>query len=350
MNEPLRRRCGLLKNYWYAAARSEEVVSRRPIGRNVLGEKLVLWRSAGRVVAQIDRCLHRNALLSQGVIVNGCLACPYHGWTYDASGQNVHVPSEGPQHTGLPQLKLETFPVREQDGLIWVWMGGDVAPDKEPFPMPHYDEPGWKAYYMTTMFANGVTNLVENFMDVPHTVFVHSGWFRTPKKMRVRTEVRRTPDSVLVTYHQRNDKIGYSSLLMQTKGLPLVHTDKFYMPNNTRVDYIWGDEERAFSITSTCTPISEFETRVYTLISYKFGRFNDVARFFLPFYTRQVIQQDVKIMANQGASLQHHGPPAFHSTSADILHEHIEALREWDEKGGIGARLEPTVDMIEMWI
>lgn len=350
MNEPLRRRCGLLKNYWYAAARSEEVVSSRPIGRNVLGEKLVLWRSATGVVAQIDRCLHRNALLSEGVIVNGCLACPYHGWTYDASGKNVHVPSEGPQHTGLPQLKLETFPALEQDGLIWVWMGGDVAPDKDPFPMPHYDEPGWKAYYMTTMFANGVTNLVENFMDVPHTVFVHAGWFRSPKKMRVRTEVRRTPDSVLVTYHQRNDKIGYSSILLQTKGLPLTHTDKFYMPNNTRVDYIWGEEERAFVITSTCTPISEFETRVYTLISYKFGQFNHVAQLFLPFYTRQVIQQDVEIMANQGASLQHHGPPSFHSTSADILHEHIEALREWDEKGGVGPRPEPTSSTIEMWI
>ncbi len=357
MNEPLRRRCGLLKNYWYAAARTEEVTASRPIGRNVLGEKLVLWRSANGAVAQIDRCLHRNALLSAGVIVNDCLACPYHGWTYNSAGQCVHVPSEGPQSTGardpklqVSELKLESFPVREQDGLVWVWMGGDVAPDKEPFRMPHYDEPGWKAYYMTTMFRNGVTNLVENFMDVPHTVFVHAGWFRSPRKMRVRTEVQRTPDSVLVTYHQRDDKIGISSVLLQTKGLPLVHTDKFYMPNNTRVDYIWGREERAFVITSTCTPVSEFETRVYTLISYKLGRFNEVAKFFLPFYTRQVIQQDVEIMANQGASLQHHGPPAFHSTSADILHLHIEALREWDEKGGVGNRPEPTVDTIEMWI
>jgi phenylpropionate dioxygenase-like ring-hydroxylating dioxygenase large terminal subunit len=350
MSEPLRRRCGLLKNYWYAAARSEELTSSRPIGRNVLGEKLVLWRSAKGVVAQIDRCLHRNALLSEGAIVKGCLACPYHGWTYDSSGKCVNVPSDGPQSKGVPDVQLETFPVREQDGLIWVWMGGDVAPDKEPFPMPHYNEPGWKAYYMTTMFANGVTNLVENFMDVPHTVFVHAGWFRSQKKMRVRTEVERTRDSVLVTYHQRNDKVGFSSVLLQTKGLPLVHTDKFYMPNNTRVDYIWGQEDRAFVITSTCTPITEFETRVYTLISYKVGWFSHVAKFFLPFYTRQVIEQDVVIMANQGASLQHHGPPVFHSTSADLLHKHIEALRDWDEKGGVGERPEPTIETIEMWI
>lgn len=350
MNEPLRRRCGLLKNYWYAAARSEEVLARRPLGRNVLGEKLVLWRANGTVVAQIDRCLHRNALLSEGVIVDGCLACPYHGWMYDAAGRCVHVPSEGPETEGHRDLKLESFPVREQDGLVWVWMGGEMAPDKDPFPMPHYNEPGWKAYYMTTMFDNGVTNLVENFMDVPHTVFVHKGWFRTTKKMRIRTEIRRTPDSVLVTYDQREDKIGFSSVLLQTEGLPLVHTDKFYMPNNTRVDYIWGEEEKAFVITSTCTPITEFQTRVYTLISYKLGRFNHVAGLFLPFYTRRVIEQDVDIMANQGASLQHHGPPAFHSTDADLLHKHIEALRDWDEQGGVGERPEPMVDTIDMWV
>ena len=350
MSQTLRHRCGLLKNYWYAAARSEEVVDAKPIGRVVLGEKLVLWRAKTGVVAQIDRCLHRNALLSKGVIVDGCLACPYHGWMYDTAGRCVHVPSEGPQSTGNRDLKLETFPVIERHGLVWVWMGGEVEPDKEPFPMPHYDEPGWRSYYMTTMFDNGVTNLVENFMDVPHTVFVHAGWFRTAKKLRIRTEVRRTPDSVLVTYDQRSDEIGFSSALLQTRGLPLVHTDKFYMPNTTRVDYVWGNEERAFVITSTCTPVSELETRVYTLISYKLGWFNQVANLFLPFYTRRVIQQDVDIMANQGSSLRHHGPPAFHSTSADILHQHIEALREWDEKGGIGERPEPTVETIEMWV
>jgi phenylpropionate dioxygenase-like ring-hydroxylating dioxygenase large terminal subunit len=203
---------------------------------------------------------------------------------------------------------------------------------------------------MTTHFDNGVTNLVENFMDVPHTVFVHAGWFRSQKRIRVPTEVRRTRDSVLVTYDQPSDKIGFTSLLLQTGDLPMVHTDKFYMPNNTRVDYVWGPEHRAFVITSTCTPISDLETRVYTLISYKLGWFNRIARHFLPFYTRKVITQDVEIMANQGASLRHHGPPAFHSTEADVLHRHIEALRDWDESGGVGPRPEPVVDHIVMWV
>ena len=132
--------------------------------------------------------------------------------------------------------------------------------------------------------------------------------------------------------------------------MPLVHTDKFYMPNTTRVDYVWGDEAKAFVITSTCTPVSELETRVYTLISTKLGWFDQIARWFLPLYTRRVIQQDVQIMANQGASLRHHGAPKFHSTEADRLHEHIEALRGWAEGGGVGPRPEPVVESVELWI
>lgn len=344
---------GLLKDYWYAAARAEEVTSRKPLGRTVLGEMLVLWRSAPGepAVAMRDRCLHRNALLSEGDLFDGCIGCPYHGWTYDREGRCVHVPSEGDRAACPPTLKkqLRTFTVREQDGLVWVWMG-DGAPDKEPFAMPYWNTPGWGAYYMTTKFDNGVTNLVENFMDVPHTVFVHKGWFRNQRRSMVRATVERTEASVLVTYDQPKDSIGFTGRILNPKGLSLVHTDKFYMPNNTRVDYVWGDTERAFVITSTCTPISEHETLVFTLISYKLGPLNLAARALLPWYTRKVIEQDVDIMEIQGRGIRHYGTEEFTSTQADTLHVHIEALRGWARSGGDGERPAPRMDAMEFWI
>lgn len=343
----MRARSKELCNHWYAAAKSEELTN-KPLGRIVLGEMLVLFRVFGQPVALLDRCLHRNALLSEGEVKNGCVACPYHGWTYNADGEVVHVPSEG----GPPQAPYRSapFPVREQDGLIWVWMGHERAPrDEQPFPMPYYSAPGWNRYYMTTRFSNSVTNLVENFMDVPHTVFVHKGWFRTRAQRLVRATVERTKDSVLVTYDQPSDAIGFSARVLNPKGLPMVHTDKFYMPNTTRVDYVFGQEDTAFVITSTCTPISEHETMVYTLISYKLGLFNHLARFFLPWYTRRVIQQDVEIMANQGRALQHYDTHRFNSTPADTLHLHIEALRD-RAQAGEGPRPEPRIDEMEFWV
>jgi phenylpropionate dioxygenase-like ring-hydroxylating dioxygenase large terminal subunit len=231
-----------------------------------------------------------------------------------------------------------------------VWMGTGTEPSSDPFPMPHFDSPGWGAYYMQTRFQNSVTNLVENFMDVPHTVFVHKGWFRTRSRKKVPTTVERTESSVLVTYHQPNDSIGVTELILNPKRLPMVHTDKFYLPNTTRVDYVYGVEERAFIITSTCTPIAPYETQVYTLISYKLGAFNPIARLALPLYTRQVIEQDVSIMEIQGRGLKHYGDQRFSSTPADALHLHIEALRDWAQGGGQGPRPSATIDELELWI
>jgi phenylpropionate dioxygenase-like ring-hydroxylating dioxygenase large terminal subunit len=330
----MRRSIGRLADYWYAAARSDEL-GKEPLGRIVLGEMIVLWRSNGRAIAMLDRCLHRNALLSEGDLFDGCIGCPYHGWTYDASGRCINVPSEGPD--GRPpgdERRLATFPVKEQDGLVWVWMG--LGPPKagiEPFAMPHGAGSGWASYYMTTRFSNNVTNLVENFMDVPHTVFVHRGWFRSRARKRIETTVERTESSVLVTYDQPSDSIGATDWILNPKRLPMLHTDKFYMPSTTRVDYVFGEDERAFIITSTCTPIDPYSTMVYTLISYKLGRFNTVARRILPWYTRRVIQQDVDIMEIQGRALRHYRSNEFTSTPADTLHVHIEALRRHAESG-----------------
>lgn len=350
-----RARWGDLGNYWYAAARSD-ALGQRPIARTVLGVALALWRRGdGGVGVVFDRCLHRNARLSAGDVVGDGIGCPYHGWTYAADGRVTGVPSLAPGEAP-PKLCLPSYPVREESGLVWVWVGDrDPAslPNRAPFPMPHWDEPGWGAYYMTTRFANGVTNLVENFMDVPHTVYVHRGWFRSPARRAVPTTVERTADSVLVTYTQPEDSIGFTKLLMNPRGEPLTHTDKFYLPNTTRVDYVWGDEQdprtRAFVITSTCTPIGDDgDTEVQTLISYRLGVFNHLARVWLPLYTRRVIEQDVVIMRNQGDNLRRHGDPAFHGTAADVIHEHIEALRDAARAGD--ERPGGVVERITMWV
>jgi phenylpropionate dioxygenase-like ring-hydroxylating dioxygenase large terminal subunit len=258
------------------------------------------------------------------------------------------VPSNG-SDAAPPQCRVRHFPTVERHGLVWVWMG-DTPPTHEPFPMPYWDTPGWGTYYMVTEFPNEVTHLVENFMDVPHTTFVHVGWFRRPAHKRVRVVVERTADSVLVIYDLPDDEIGFAGRILNPDGAPTGHTDKFYMPNTTRVDYTFGPR-RGFTITSTCTPRGPFETTVYTLISYKLGWLNALAPLWLPFYTREVIRQDVQIMRIQGDNLRRFGGEMrFHSTAADLLHEHVESLREHAERGGTGPAPGPRVDEVFFWI
>ena len=345
----MRDTCGRLKEAWYAAGLSTGLGAKRPIGCVILGEPLVLWRKAdGGPVAKEDRCAHRNAPLSHGKVSAGAIGCPYHGWTYDAQGRCVSVPSEGPG-AAPPRCAIRSFPVLERHGLLWVWMG-DGAPSAEPFPMPYRETPGWGSYYMVTEFRNEVTHLVENFMDVPHTRFVHSGWFRKQGNKRIRVVVERTADSVLVTYHQPDDKIGFTGRILNPGNAPMGHTDNFYMPNTTRVDYTFGPR-RGFTITSTCTPRGPFDTVVYTLITYKLGWMNALSPLWLPFYTRKVIQQDVDIMRIQGDNLRRFGgKPRFHSTQADLLHRFIESLRDHAERDDGSDPPAPRVEEVSFWI
>ncbi len=341
---------GDLVNYWYAAGQSKEFKTGKPQARTIFDIPIVFWRKKdGTVSAILDRCNHRNAPLSKGKTIDDCLVCPYHGWKYDPNGQCVDIPSEGPYKERIPNKKVDAYKITEQYGLVWVWMGRK-APDKEPFKMPIMEEKGWKWYYMRTPFPNNVTDLVENFMDVPHTVYVHEGWFRDRKQIAVVAKVERTEDSVLVSYDQPNDSIGFSQLIVNPKKLPMKHTDNFYMPNNTRVDYTYGEQERGFIICSTCTPVRPFETMVYTLISYKFGWLTPLIGLGLPFYTRKVIQQDVDIMKLHAENLEKFNyKTEYRSTLCDAMHIYIESLREHavEPKKQVP---KPIVKEVEFWI
>jgi phenylpropionate dioxygenase-like ring-hydroxylating dioxygenase large terminal subunit len=235
----------------------------------------------------------------------------------------------------------------ERDGLVWVYMGDPERLRGEPFRMPYYRGNGWRAYYMTTYFRNSVTNLAENFMDVPHTVFVHRGWFRSRKKIAGEASVRRTDHSVEVTYLHRDD-IGFAAWALNPDRLPMVHTDKFYLPNITRVDYQWG-EQRNFVISSQITPIAELESMVYTCIAFRFGWLNAAVEPFFRWYTRQVIEQDVRIMANQARNLGRY-PAQFSGTPADVVHEFIESLRDHAAAGETGPPPPPEVRRVSFWI
>jgi len=74
-----------LKDNWYIAAEAREL-KRKPIGLELYGEKVVLFRDErGEPAALEDRCAHRNLELSQGKTVDGCVECQYHGWRYDGA-------------------------------------------------------------------------------------------------------------------------------------------------------------------------------------------------------------------------------------------------------------------------
>ena len=314
----------LLREHWYIAARSTDLRA-RPIARTIFGENLALFRdAAGRPAALLDRCAHRNMALSLGAVRDGCIECPYHGWRYNASGECRHIPSLGPD-AKLPRVSVRSLPAREQDGYVWLWMGAR-EPRGEPFPFPHCADAGWTTFTMQTRFPAAVEPCLENFLDCPHTVFVHKGWFRSADTRALTALVRRSADEVAVEFRGEPISDSVVSRLLFPKGRELKHTDRFLMPNLSRVDYDFGPD-RHFIITSQCTPISATETEVHTVISFTFGRLGPLVRLFFEPLSRRIIRQDVDILRKQSRQFEKFGEPKFAHVETDLLGLHIASLR-----------------------
>lgn len=114
----------MIPNFWYAILESQRVTSGRPVGIHRLGLPLVLWRAAsGCVVCMEDRCAHRGVALSLGRIVDGHIACRYHGLRYCQEGQCQLIPASGKGNRIPSGLRVKTYRVREQYGYVWLWWG-----------------------------------------------------------------------------------------------------------------------------------------------------------------------------------------------------------------------------------
>jgi phenylpropionate dioxygenase-like ring-hydroxylating dioxygenase large terminal subunit len=327
-----------LREGWYVACTTAELKRQRIVGARILGLGVVVYRLAdGSAAALVDQCLHRGTLLSAGRLVADCLVCPYHGWRYDASGRVVHIPSQdGRRIPDDPHpYRLRSFVAREAYDLIWVYVGDREPGDTEIFPMPYWREPPWVTYYMVSRFAGSVGALAQNFMDVPHTVYVHDTIFRRKTDRVMRSTVATTPTSVEVTYHDADDAIGVLPILTNPKRRALAHTDKFFAPNVTRCDYHWGDDS-GFVITSQITPEDARSCRVYTLISYRFPWPALIARSLSPLihmYTRTVLGQDIRIMSKNLAGLDNAPEHRSRNVKADLVHVGIERVIEAKRSG-----------------
>jgi phenylpropionate dioxygenase-like ring-hydroxylating dioxygenase large terminal subunit len=231
-----------LQNEWYIACASNRL-QRKPVAVRLFSTDFVIWRDgAGAAHGAVDRCAHRNAPLSEGFVKDDCLVCPYHGWQYDAQGQCQQIPSLAEGRAIPATARVPTRQVRERDGYVWICPG--QAPPAEPRAFPHCDEKGWTTFRMRTRFASNVEACLENFLDCPHTATVHRGWFRNPDPREMDAFVRKGADFVEVEFENEPTTDSLISRLFYPKNSRLRHTDRFLMPNISRVDYQF-DERRS---------------------------------------------------------------------------------------------------------
>jgi len=193
-----------------------------------------------------------------------------------------------------------------------------------------------------------VTNCAENFVDIPHTVFVHPKIFRVSRQEKFTARVKRAGGSVIVSYHNERANLGIFSWFLNPGGREITHTDSFHMPNVTSVDYIFG-KNRRFIITSQSIPVTDEETLVYTDLTYNYGVWNAVAKPVIRRQAQMIINQDVAILADQMETIKKYGA-RFCNTEADVIHTLIESIRRELGKGSDPRLLPERECEIVFWV
>jgi phenylpropionate dioxygenase-like ring-hydroxylating dioxygenase large terminal subunit len=149
---------------WYVLAAGESV-GRALRACRVAGLPLVVFRTvAGQVVALQDRCVHRPYPLSAGHLDGDELSCGLCGFVYGPDGQCVRVPTQSRIPLGAA---VRAYPVREEQGLVWVWAGEPGRARLHRLPdLPWLIQDGWTAVGGEQMVKAGFLLLHESFADV----------------------------------------------------------------------------------------------------------------------------------------------------------------------------------------
>ncbi|MEA5515054.1 aromatic ring-hydroxylating dioxygenase subunit alpha [Nodularia sp. UHCC 0506] len=237
----------MLKNFWYACEFSS-AITKKPQQIAMLNQRFVLYRnSQGQVVALKDQCSHRGAALSLGWIEKDCLRCPYHGWKFQADGKCVEIPSN---EVGKPipkKANVNSYPIQEKYGFIWLFYGDLPAGERPPIPpFPEYEDPKMHPIYIEYRMQTNYTRVIENALDPAHLYAVHANSFGAgfAQDPRVEDYVVKDEDwgiSTKIVYkNYTQPKNGIFKYFFRPKQTQLNATTTFYLPNITKIESDFG--------------------------------------------------------------------------------------------------------------
>lgn len=199
-----------VRNAWYVAAWSHELEFEKPFAITILGERIVIWRTAsGGLHALEDRCVHRLAPLSLGRCEGERLRCMYHGLLFDAGGQVVEIPG---QDVVPEKARVRRYAVEERHSWIWVWMGDAAAarPDLIP-PAVGLDHPDFILGHGRLDYAADAGLINDNLLDFSHLTYVHANSFGSGPQF-AQTQAKVTPLERGVRYERwAENSLGSSS-------------------------------------------------------------------------------------------------------------------------------------------
>ncbi len=254
---------GLLRGLWYYALPGHRVRRGQMVHRTLLGEPVLIGRDKeSRVFAIHDICPHRGIPLSDGRYDGDEIECCYHGWRFDREGVCTAIPSLVKGQKFEPnRFKVHTYPVREAQGNVWIYMGADGASESDLPPVPQVPYFGDGSYNLvhTVRFSCHMDHAAIGLMDPVHGPFVHKSFYwRSPGRMLEKTK-KFEPSYLGWTMVRHPPSVnGRMYRLMPGKR----ETEISFQLPGVRIEHIRAGDQRVCGLTAV-TPVNDKETDVH---------------------------------------------------------------------------------------
>ncbi len=315
---------------WYFASLSSDIKKGTLTRLEIAGQPLTVGRRAdGTLFAMRDICPHRAALLSAGRFTeNDTVECPYHGWQFNTrSGACMSIPSLcSGQDMDTEKIKVRTFPVKETQALIWVYISSDPGFNETPDrPPPHVPLAiGRPALDDDLTLSCHVDHAVIGLMDPAHGPYVHrQWWWRSAKSIHEKSKafIPSQHGFTMSAHSPSSNSFAYKLL----GGKPMTEI-AFALPG-IRTETITVGKKTLLSFTAV-TPIDEKHTQIRQIF------FTDIWVFkllspLLGHFARRFLRQDGDMVDLQQKGLKY-GPKLMLIEDADTQAKWYFSLKkEW---------------------
>ena len=312
-----------LRAGWYAVMLGRDL-RKQPARAMLDGRAYVVWRREGGIGALRDVCPHRGAPLSQGCVRGGNVVCPYHGWTFDATGRCTDMPALEAPFTA----RADAIAATEAGGCIFLWVGTEAERQNAPPPAPPLMERPHRTYFWSTRVRTSVADIGENGLDTTHTPIVHPGILRKASASRlVQPDVQVGPDWIEATYPPAATPSGLAGRLMA--GARYTIRDRFSAPSNMQVTYSAGEagEKIPFVLRLYLTPAATGEVQACAVMAVAGrGPFSAVKLFVMSRLMTRIFKQDKVILNAVSDNLAGEPPRPIMVAPQDILRKGIDAI------------------------
>jgi phenylpropionate dioxygenase-like ring-hydroxylating dioxygenase large terminal subunit len=240
-----------LRNAWYVAAWADGVVGDTVLARKLLGEPVALFRRRdGSPAALRDRCPHRFAPLSAGILSEDQIMCRYHGLRFDGQGHCTH----NPHGAATKSLNVQSWPVVDAYRATWIWMGDPSRADPKLIPPMDYLGDAPETAFSSGQLLSGVGHyelFSDNILDLSHTDYLHPNTLGGGAITRTKQQIEEAKDFIEVTWYSANtapSPLVRSLIQNMPERTDVFQTVRWYAPSVMRL---------VAGIVETGRPISE---------------------------------------------------------------------------------------------